>query len=784
VKRCAPSCRASSAPALALEALAVALALVPACKRTSEASLPQPLPAASASVQGAPGPTGSRVVLDMAHDAGACTFGHRGVVLDFGDPSMRATLRAGVASHLVAGAEDEVVEHEGATWLRARSRTITASFYWPTVADGVPDANAYVEARVRGLGAHVVAVSIDGKTVGAWTLVKGEARIVMARASTPVTLAPGGHELALRFVGGSRPTGEILAEIDWAHVGTGEPEEPYAAPTHGDVAVDVMVGDRSLRAVSLRAPGFVHCSGWIPANTTLDVSLATAGGGDAEVEALLVRDRRTPIVLGTARVVGEGATWAPWSVPVTGIEGNGALASIELVATRADNGTRVLLGAPAVVASGTAAGAVVPTARNVVLVVLGSTSAKALAPWGGPHAAPELVREASAATTFEANRASSSLPNAVLASMLTGLPSLLHGLDDGAARLPDGPITVQEACRQGGIATAMFTANPTTAAAFGFARGWDTFVSHDPLEDAPATRVLDDAAAWIDAHKAERFFVVVHARGGHPPWDASPEELRSMPPEGYMGMIEPRRAAEALAKVRAHPARFKDDDRARAWALYDHALDVHDEALGRLFLAIRSAGREDDTAVIVTSDVAASEAPVPFADSDGLDEPLLATPLVIRWPQSSALAGRRVSAPTSPVDLARTIMSTLGLAPPAAFQGDDLAALAQGAVVPAERPLAATRAGRFSARWGPYVLLGTRERETRVCDLSLDPACIADIRATSPLALEAIERFAVDTLLARQANAYPRAPLVMDKPTKAALVRWGGRPGDERETEP
>jgi arylsulfatase A-like enzyme len=718
-----------------------------------------------------------RVVLDVAGGLDACTLGHRGVLLDFGDPSMRAALHPGSLER----ADDESVEHEGASWLRVRSRVLTASFYWPAVASDDPDGTAYVEARVRGILARTASVSIDGRPVGVWTLGKGETRIVMARASLPLTLSPGGHELTLHFVGGARATDEVLAEIDWAHIGTGEPGEPYAAPTHGEVAIDATVGGRSMRSVSLRAPGFVQCSGWIPANATLEVSLATAGGGDADVEALLIRDRRTPIVLGTAHVDGDETAWAPWSVPVTGLEGDGALASIELAVVRASPGTHVLLGAPGVVAAGTTPTATTPAVRNVLLVVLGSTAAKALSPWGGPHTVPNLSRVASEGTTFAANRASSSLANAVVASMLTGLPARAHGLDDPGARLPDGVVTVEEACRQGGVATAMFTANPTTGAAFGFDRGWDTFVSHDPLEDGPATQVFDEAAAWIEARRASRFFVVVHARGGHPPWDAAPEDLKSMPPDGYLGIIEPRRAAEALAKVRKHPGRFRDDDRMRAWALYDHAVDAHDEAMGRLFAALRTAAHEDDTAIVVTGDVAASEAPsVPFDDSEALDEPLLATPLAIRWPPASGLGGRKVDAPSTPVDLGRTMLDSLGLEPPAAFQGIDLASFAQGTAPVVERPLSATRLARFSVRWGPYVLMGVRDRETRVCDLSLDPACIADVRATSPLALEPIQRFAVDTLVRKPLVAHARSPAVLDVHTMAALVRWG-RVDDDRE---
>jgi arylsulfatase A-like enzyme len=766
------------APCLLVAAAAfVGLALGCSRKRVADALAAPQAPADSAWSSGAPGAPQGRVVMDIGRNLDACTLGHRGVLLDFGDPSMRAAMHPGS----LARADDEIVEHEGATWLRARSRVLTATFYWPAVATDDPEGIAYVEARVRGLVAGAASVSIDGRPVGAWTLGKGETRIVTARSSE-LTLAPGGHELAIHFVGGARSTEEPLAEIDWAHIGTGDTGEPYAAPTHGDAALDATVGGRSLRSVSLRAPGFVHCSGWIPANATLEVSLATAGGGDADVEAILVRDRRTPIVLGTAHVDGEAAAWAPWSVPVTGLEGEGALASVELAVLRAGVGTRVILGGPSVVAAGTIPTATPPAVRNMVLVVLGSTSAKALAPWGGPHAVPSLARVAAEGTTFAANRASSSLANSVVASMLTGLPARAHGLDDPDARLPDGVVTVEEACRQGGIATAMFTANPTTGAAFGFDRGWDTFVAQDPVESGPATQVFDDAAAWIEAHKAERFFVVVHARGGHPPWDASPDDLKSMPPDGYLGIIEPRRAAEALAKVRKHPGRFKDDDRMRAWALYDHAVDAHDEALERLLAGLRTAGHENDTAIVVTGDVAASEAPsVPFGDSEALDEPLLATPLAIRWPPASALGGRRVDAPSTPVDLARTMLDSLGLEPPAAFQGVDLARLAQGIDAIEPRPLAATRAARFSVRWGPYVLMGVRERETRVCDLSLDPTCIADVRATSPLALEPIQRFAVDTLARKGSQPRIRSPAVLDPHTMAALVRWGRLDEDREE---
>jgi arylsulfatase A-like enzyme len=719
------------------------------------------------------------VVLDVVRSLDACNLGHRGVLIDFGDASSKDDLHPGS----IAQGDDDLVERDGATWLRARSRSITASFYWP--ATEASEAGAYVEARIRGVTARSVAVAIDGKPAGSWLLSRAEARLVVARATTSITLGAGGHELGLRFIGGPRAGKEPLAEVDWVHVGAGDSTEPYAAPTRADVVLESTVGGRSLHTLSLRAPGFVRCSGWLPANATLEASLATAGGGDATVEARVLRDRRPAVVLGTAHVAGGGAGWSPWSVPVAGVEGAGALASLELAVTSPSRGTRVLLGEPRVLVAGATALDEPPKTRNVLLVILGSTSAKSLAPWGGSHAVPELARLASSGTIFAANRGVSSLASASLASMLTGLPPRVHGVDDPDARLPRGPTTVEEACHQGSIATAMFTANPTTASGFGFDRGWDTFVSHDPLEEASAARVFEDAAAWIDQHQGDRFLVVVHARGGHPPWEATPEELKTMPPEGYLGIIEPRRAAEALARARKHPWRFKDDDRVRSWALYDRAVDLHDEALGKLLAAVAAAGHADDTAVIVTSDVAATEGPpVPFVDGEGLDEPLLATPLVVRWPHADSLIGRRVDAPSSPVDIARTILASLRLSPPVAFQGVDLAQVARGAIVPSERPLAATRADRFAIRWGPFVLLGTRDRETRMCDLSLDPTCVADVRATSPLALEPLHRWAMEMLATATPVRFPREAAVLDERATEALVRWGRPTGDRAGEEP
>src|SRR4051812_48260959 len=78
---------------------------------------------ATASAASAPKPTASgakasdaprdATVLDFLGVNEECTFGHRGILLDLGDATMRARMSAG----RLAQPEVEVREHEGASWV-------------------------------------------------------------------------------------------------------------------------------------------------------------------------------------------------------------------------------------------------------------------------------------------------------------------------------------------------------------------------------------------------------------------------------------------------------------------------------------------------------------------------------------------------------------------------------------------------------------------------------------------------------------------------------------------
>jgi hypothetical protein len=752
------------------------------CSRKTDGARPAGETTNAGPLDTAPSDTEGNVAFDVLARLDECTLGHRGVLLDLGDPSMRGRYGAKLDAP-----DPDSVEHEGATWARVTTRSLTATFTWtddlrprrdpeapPPSPDAGPGDAPYLEARIRGAAARAVTFFLNGKIVATAALGHDETRVVRVYGGSGA-LVPGDNDVRLGFHASARAEDDVLAEVDWIHVGVGDPGEPYSAPTRSDALVSATIGGVSKRALSLRAPGHARCSTWIPIGSSVETSLALEGQGDADVEVRLERDRLPTVVLGSAHVTASAGAWTSVSVPLGEVGGAGLLGAIELTATRATKGTRVLLAEPRIVSPERASKpTTVPPSRGVVIVVMSGLVERSLGPYGGARAVPELALLASEGVVFESHRATTALASGSLASMLTGLAARSHTVEDTDAHLPRSLTTIADAAHQGGVSTAMFTANPTTGPAFGFDRGWDTYVAHAPTEDTPATQIFDEAARWIEAHRGERFLVVLHARGGHPPWDVSLDDLKTLPPVNYAGSFDPRHAAEILQKTKKYPVRFTEADRERAWALYAHAVEAHDAALGGLLTAIRGAGRGSDTTLLVSGDASVDDTvPVPFVDSEVLDETTLAIPLVVHPPVTAGLAGKRVRSATSSVDVAKTVLVALGLTPPASFQGDDLVAVAGREEAGAPSALVATSSTRFALRYGPLVLSGTRERENMLCDLSLETVCATDVRKTAPIALGVLHRMAFERVGPTSDAKVAREPAFLDPTTMAGLLAWG-----------
>lgn len=715
------------------------------------------------------------VAFDFLNAVDQCVFFHKGPLLDFGESGLRVR-----GSHN-EDLPSEMVEREGASFARIREKNVNVPFFVSPEEERAMSADpTSLTVRLRGGLARSISWFVNGKPVGTSKLVKNETKVMTVTAPASLLVA-GTNELTLHFSAPPRTEREVMAEIDWVHLGAGEPEKNFAAPTTRDVMIDRPIAGRLEKTFALQNGSGVRCMGYLPAGGALEFDLGAEGAGEVEVEARLLRDRDrvAPTVLGRATLSvasgGPGESAAKrFSLGSDVLQSGGTIGAIELAVTRTTKGARALFGEPRVVVDPPAERAPSAPLESVVLVVFGSTEPQTLVPYGGTLGAESIAALAKEGTVFTQHRSSSSLPNATMAAMFSGRSPHALRLEDGEARLPASVTTIVDAARQAGLVTGYFTGNPLTTAPYGFDRSWETQAAFLPDVDPQGTRPFDEAAGWIHAHKDARFLVVIHARGGHPPWSATPDQIKTMAPENYAGGLDPKHAGELLAKARHVPPllRFTDADRTRAFALHGIAIADQDRALSRVLAEVHSAGRDDQTLVVVTSDMGVSTgANIPFGDGEAPSEPILATPLIVRG-KGVFPAGASVSSPTEDLDIAKTVVGALGLKAPASFEGVDLASVAAAPSTTLGRSLFASVLGRHSLRWGSLVLESSDRREL-LCDVALEPLCTTDVRPTHPLALLVLARRLAQEKAASGIGAVAREPAVLDAHLQGELRAWG-----------
>jgi hypothetical protein len=75
-------------------------------------------------------------------------------------------------------------------------------------------------------------------------------------------------------------------------------------------------------------------------------------------------------------------------------------------------------------------------------------------------------------------------------------------------------------------------------------------------------------------------------------------------------------------------------------------------------------------------------------------------------------------------------------------------------------------------RWAVFVSSGVKDRETKLCDLSLEEACVTDVRESYPLASRIVHSTLFEDLV-RAKPSFVREPVSLDAATQAALKAWG-----------
>jgi arylsulfatase A-like enzyme len=770
-------------------------------------------------------------VLDFLALGDTCSAGHRGVLLDLGGP-MHSLAHAKGGTNMRA--ESKTIESEGATWLRVTARELSVPFRLSSESDLGPEAakedpskwtpkndkkpasapapgdkknkvplepgDYLVEVRAHGGAAKGISVSLNGKSVGGGSLVRGESKTVRIRSRVAPML--GENELTIRFFGQAKGS-DTSADIDWVRIARFDEDLLVPAATIGNlVSTSELQKDRK-RAISMRGDSFVACTVSTGGPLVLRGFAGVTGAEEAEVRFVVMEDQKPTQELARLTLSG-GRPWQPVELKLSESEG---IREIRMETRTLNKGTRVLLGELAVYPERTQPPVTHKPSKNVVLIVLGSLNIAATSVAGGKIEMPALGSVVSNAFFFDDFRAGTNVAHGNLASMLSGTPARHHGVREPLIRLPKELHLISSVVRQAKLQSAMFTGNPLTSAAYGFDRDFGSFAYFDPT-DNPASKPFTAASDWIGKHADERFFVTIHTRGGHFPWDTTREQLKEMPPQKYNGSVDPSHMGTLLLRLRKQRSpKLSENDRTRLWALYAQGLIGQDAALGDFLSALRNAKLEEDTMLLIVSDAgvsdgnegAGTDAPptlpkpaasaatnpapgsppggasasdpvksrgIPFQEAQ-LDQQALRLLLVMRATGSANTAGR-VNKPVAPEDIATTIVSSLGLALPEGLTGRDLRQVAAGVSFPRRlRSAAGADASAFFS--GPYVLERKRG-SARFCDTGKDPHCATEARAEYPIAFfDALVRA---SKLDKE-PALPRSLVSLDFPLVSGLGAWG-----------
>jgi arylsulfatase A-like enzyme len=291
---------------------------------------------------------------------------------------------------------------------------------------------------------------------------------------------------------------------------------------------------------------------------------------------------------------------------------------------------------------------------------------------------PAIDALAAEGVLFENAVAHSSWTRPSVASILTGLTPLEHGVRRRPDRLADDLQTLPEILHAAGWHTAAFSPNPHVSSATGFGQGFDHFEML--LDDTRAQRLTERVLAWLDGGGLETpWFVYAHALDPHGPYQP-PADLR----QRFAATVSRPGAGSRDDLIATMRTPFRD----RAGLvrdlrdLYDAEIADTDRGFGLLLAGLRQRRQLDDTLIVLLAD-----------HGEGFDEHRLLThgnslyavvvdiPLIFKLPGPGP--ARRDESLARQIDVLPSILAALRLAAPAAARGRDLFAAQPPGVPPA-----------------------------------------------------------------------------------------------------
>lgn len=464
---------------------------------------------------------------------------------------------------------------------------------------------------------------------------------------------------------------------------------------------------------------------------------------------------------------------------------------------------------------------------DIVLVSVDSLRPDHLGCYGSRReTSPVIDGLADEGVLFEVATSTSSWTLPAHASLFTGLPPFVHGVDRGSRNLGAARRTLAESLKAAGYRTLGVWSGPLLDPRFGFDQGFDAYRGHleegggsfregteapsaweasvaSSRRDISGPSTLERVKELLDTVGPDPFFLFVHL------WDVHYDFVRPASHDrfssSYDGPVDGRGLVELVLEREEPP---QGEDLERLVALYDGEIAGVDHQIGRILDMLEGMGRADPTVIAVTSDHGEEfYERGAFGHKKTLFEESIRIPLVIRLPGAKP-GGLRLEQPVSLLDVAPTLLDLAGAEPlPGASGRSLLPVIREGAPPPnaiGERPVSRGAVTISELTLGPEgreSLLALRTAQWKLMarpgvgeivglwDLSSDPDELFDLRGKDPgLEAEALRvlRFVLQELEESRRRhaplhpaADPLAPEVRAQLESLGYLETSRVPGDE-----
>ncbi len=283
-----------------------------------------------------------------------------------------------------------------------------------------------------------------------------------------------------------------------------------------------------------------------------------------------------------------------------------------------------------------------PPIRNVVIITIDTLRADRVGAYGYAAArTAALDGLARDGVLFTHAYAAAPVTLTSHASLMTGLYPPGHGARDNGMRVDLKLPTLAERFASAGFATGAFVAAFPLDRRFGLNKGFQTYGDRMPrgpdgrlANERPGRTVVDEALAWLDQHRSDRFFLWVHLFEPHAPYGnpADPADAQRPGTTRYDEDIgeadrQTARLLEGLRDARANTLVVFAADHGEAFGEHEevsHSVFVYDTTL-RVPLIMAGPGLPhgtqvaDEVSLVDVAPTLARLAQLGSFDADGVD---------------------------------------------------------------------------------------------------------------------------------------------------------------------